>query len=633
MAVFFIIAIISQASGSSASINYHIYIEPGGPGHVEAILEGADGTSVAFLMVSDGNPRVDLVGNISDVEAIGPDGALLSIKQVNDGRSISTLGQSKLTFRYSFGVSLQDSGEEGLGRYYSRVTDEGAFFLNNAIFAYPEISLQEIQVVFHAPDQWAIGTSFIPEGNNTFRVEGAPDLRTDLLFNVTRLGIAQAIVSETCGDIEINFIAYNPPSEGGYWKFWYPHYGNTQEEQMHEYIQLVCDSIQYLKSLMGDWPGGSHYWISTNTTENENPMYYERWMQAWPRERYQQVPHHVLHAWIWWGPNAPIQLNAPEWMWVQEGIPTFYEKQLTPFLTGNSVWRGMSFTNYLIVKRAAQFDLLEKTDINKYAYGGMRALAMDRAIRQATDKAKSMDNLLSLLNERFGRERQHFSREELIQAVNDVSGTDLTAFYNNYFAGEVSSELPPLDDYIVDYQDEFLEWIDAFVAPNGLGSEAGGSRTMFFIALEIAIQVGQGVDSEHYISTGAGISNLQEFETRMRELNNRITGQGVISVLSSITGVPEDDFFDFYTVGDYRPSVDEIQAWLGGDGSNVNPIVSYNNGLAVDFGTSWSQLSTNNPQWLTAYNGNLAADFGATYGLYSYDGSAWSQISTSDPDN
>ena len=69
-------------------------------------------------------------------------------------------------------------------------------------------------------------------------------------------------------------------------------------------------------------------------------------------------------------------------------------------------------------------------------------------------------------------------------------------------------------------------------------------------------------------------------------------------------------------------------------------MVAYNNGLAVDFGSSdlyyyngasWSQISTNNPEWLTTYNDNLAADFG-TYGLYSYNGSAWSQISTSDAD-
>ena len=71
------------------------------------------------------------------------------------------------------------------------------------------------------------------------------------------------------------------------------------------------------------------------------------------------------------------------------------------------------------------------------------------------------------------------------------------------------------------------------------------------------------------------------------------------------------------------------------------PMVAYGNGLAVDFGTaglyyyngsSWSQTSTNNPEWLTTYNGNLAADF-STYSLYSYNGSAWSQISTADPDN
>ena len=90
--------------------------------------------------------------------------------------------------------------------------------------------------------------------------------------------------------------------------------------------------------------------------------------------------------------------------------------------------------------------------------------------------------------------------------------------------------------------------------------------------------------------------------------------------------------------GYIKAQVDDV--YVGGD--NVNLMVAYNNGLAVDFGTkglyyysgcSWSQISSNSSEWLTAYNGNLAADFGATYGLYSYDGSAWSQISTSDPGN
>ena len=100
------------------------------------------------------------------------------------------------------------------------------------------------------------------------------------------------------------------------------------------------------------------------------------------------------------------------------------------------------------------------------------------------------------------------------------------------------------------------------------------------------------------------------------------------------TGLSESTSY-YYGVRAYNSAEDSNY-------SNEADATTSNNDLAVDFGslglwyynsTSWSRISTSNPQWLTAYNGSLAADFGATYGLYQYDGSAWTQISTSDADN
>ena len=47
-------------------------------------------------------------------------------------------------------------------------------------------------------------------------------------------------------------------------------------------------------------------------------------------------------------------------------------------------------------------------------------------------------------------------------------------------------------------------------------------------------------------------------------------------------------------------------------------------------GTSWSQLTTENPQTMAASGSMLYADFGSM-GLWKYDGTSWSQITGDNP--
>jgi len=63
--------------------------------------------------------------------------------------------------------------------------------------------------------------------------------------------------------------------------------------------------------------------------------------------------------------------------------------------------------------------------------------------------------------------------------------------------------------------------------------------------------------------------------------------------------------------------------------------------LAVDFssaglyqydGSSWSRLTSSNPQYLAVYNNKLVGDFGSA-GLWEFDGTVWSKLTSSDADN
>jgi len=543
-------------------LTYRVKIVPNAPGHVEAMLEGVTDGSVTFSMAADGR-GFDWMANVSEVRAAAAGGTPLPLSQDSAGWHISTQGQATLTFSYTFGVGLVDTRREAIvDRNSLIIQDRAGYFENCAVFAFPDVDVKRIRVVFDVPQGWTVCTSFIPEGNNSYWVEGIPDLRTDLIENYTRMGIAKSVVCETCGDIEIMFVDYeNPPSV--WQQFWSPRYGTTRDEEIHWQIRRTCELIQYYTALLGSWPGGSRFAMSISTTGGAESGYYcDRGMQVWQRERYPDLVHHVLHAWINPWPHFPIYLDAPEMVYViKEGPTTFYEHRAASELSGDPKWAGKAYASYQVTRRAAQFGLLGRDTINTYCYAEVRLIALDREIRQATGGAKSLDDLLALLGRRYGVNRQHFTREDLIRAINEVAGADLTAFYSRYMQDRVG-DVPDIADVMAQYGDGYLAWIDEYTRPEQWGYAAKGKRTMFFVALEISMTVGEGIEGDHAVIEGSGIFNLTEFGNRLRALKRTVTEADVIDVLSSITGRAEADFFDFYTIGSFRPSVVEINEWL-----------------------------------------------------------------------
>lgn len=105
--------------------------------------------------------------------------------------------------------------------------------------------------------------------------------------------------------------------------------------------------------------------------------------------------------------------------------------------------------------------------------------------------------------------------------------------------------------------------------------------------------------------------------------------------------------FDFGSLGVWRyEDTTPNPTWL--KISNVDPenngtaMVSYGSGIAIDFGTSglwftvdgvaWTKISETSPETMGIYSDFLVGDFG-TAGVWQFNGTSWSQISTADPDN
>ena len=568
--VFFTVLILLILSGSpvaaesTAVLSYDVQIRPGEFGQVEANLSGAGSLPdvVVFSMEEISGLNVDFLGNTFNISAQGPEGQILDVYEESYGWNIHTEGHAEITVYYYFGSDLVEVG--GMERNFIRIMDSEGLFVNQAIFALPNIDFDEVYVEYDLPAGWQAATHFTPLGDNRFKVEGSPDWHTDMLANVTRIGTVLHQVEKEIAGITYTFYVFDSVYENrGLVEFWEPDYGTTPEVEMEAYIDLTAASVGSLSDVFGFWPGGNRYIITTKVTDHDelhSIVGFKYWMQAWTRERHPDVPHHVAHAWIW---REPINLQAAEHDLIMEGMPTYYQAALMREITGEERWLGLHYIHYLILERAWQFGLENKRTVKVYAQSHMQILALNDFIKEHSGGQKDINDLMAYLGQNFGLAGEPFSREEFKVAIESVSGADSAVvdnFYTSYLAGEVASEFPPVAGLIDSYREPFFQWLDTYDAyPE---EAASGNRTMILIAMEIGLHTSEGFPSEHIIAGRAGLYDLNEFRQKISE-REPISEQDVIAVLSDITGVDQADFFTFYQVGDFQPSVAEVEQWLG----------------------------------------------------------------------
>jgi predicted metalloprotease with PDZ domain len=172
--------------------------------------------------------------------------------------------------------------------------------------------------------------------------------------------------------------------------------------------------------------------------------------------------HELFHAWnickIRPKELMPYDLTKENYFrtgFVVEGITTFYGDWL---LARSGVWSKEIYFNELklFFKRHfynfgrwnmsvadSSFDLwldgyaagIPNRKSSIYVEGAMVCLLLDLEIRQATDHQRSMDNVLKLLWERFGKMQIGYSLEDYINLVNEVSGKDMKNYFDDYIFG------------------------------------------------------------------------------------------------------------------------------------------------------------------------------------------------------
>jgi predicted metalloprotease with PDZ domain len=339
------------------------------------------------------------------------------------------------------------------------------YFNGAALFFYiPSLEKEAITVQIDPPKNWQVATP-LPCLSQEKHIYQSPDFDT-LVDSPFEIGIHQRY------DFEVE----NKPHQ---WIIWGE--GNFESNQVIEdtkkiievesqlYGGLPYDDYLFLLHLSGSGYGGLEH-------KNSCTLNYPR-LGFRAKDKYnrfmQLVAHEFFHLWNIKRirPKALEtfdyeQENYTPSLWFAEGATSYYDiliplrakiydsksflenisKDITRFLQipGRLVQplSESSFDAWIkLYRRDANSD---NSQISYYLKGELVCLLLDLFMRSQSDHQRTLDDVMRLMWERFGKGEIGYTPQQLKSTFEEVAQTDLTDFFDRYLH---SKEELPFDDY------------------------------------------------------------------------------------------------------------------------------------------------------------------------------------------
>ena len=230
----------------------------------------------------------------------------------------------------------------------------------------------------------------------------------------------------------------------------------------------------FLTMVVGDGYGGLEHRSSTALLCSRNDLPIKGQEQTTEYRNFLGLcSHEYFHTWnvkrIKPESYLPYNLNEEvytEQLWAFEGITSYYDdlslvrnklitpeayletlgKNITRVLRGNgrnkqSVAES-SFDTW--TRFYKQDESAPNNIVSYYAKGSLIALGLDFTIRNATNNEKSLDDVMCLLWQDYGKKNIGVPEKMIESIASEISGEDLQGFFDNYLYG---TEDLPLEDY------------------------------------------------------------------------------------------------------------------------------------------------------------------------------------------
>ncbi len=337
----------------------------------------------------------------------------------------------------------------------NELNDEHAFWNNAALLLFPKDHLRVPSTVTVKPyGNWktATGLAKVAGQANTFRAENF-DVLYDSPFEVSNFneitfdvkGKPHRLVITGDGNYDLRQIAKDATK--------------IAEEGYKIFGDLPFDDYTFIVNLRGG--GGLEHLNSTALQWNRFGFK--------PQSRYigflNLVAHEYFHLWNvkrirpdTLGPFDYENENYTKLLWVAEGTTAYYEGLLlrrAGLITDKEFLDGKASMIEQLQARPGRFETsLEEASmdawikyyrqdenainnqISYYDKGEIVSMMLDLSIRQASNGAKSMDDLLRYLYAEFFKKNRNFTPEDFQKAAELMAGKSLDDFFAKYVRGE-----------------------------------------------------------------------------------------------------------------------------------------------------------------------------------------------------
>ncbi len=338
----------------------------------------------------------------------------------------------------------------------NHIDNTHAFFTGAAVFMYvPEQQKQSFQVEIHIPkENWQIATA-LPNVANRSNVFYAKDFDT-LVDSPFEIGIQE----------QHEFTVLGKPHRLIIW--------GQHNADVQRIVRDTATIIAVEAEIFGGLPYDRYDFILHAGNgfgglehKDSTVLLYNR-LGFRKEESYLQfmnlVAHEFFHTW-----NVkrirPKALETFDYdnenytgsLWFSEGTTSYYD-QIFPLRAGlydakhylklvsKSITRlQTTFGRNVQSLYESSFDTWIKlyrpdanthnNQISYYLKGELVSMLLDLIIRDQTNNLRSLDRVMQIMWERFGKDEIGFSEAELHEVIEQVAGIDLTDFWNNYLYG------------------------------------------------------------------------------------------------------------------------------------------------------------------------------------------------------
>ena len=396
--------------------------------------------------------------NIRDVVALSPAGDTLPLRQDSPiSWVIDPKGAARITVRYTAGLRDSEQWRRPNNRWFLRSTS--GVVDGPRTFLYLDGWKQApARVTFQVPAGWRIATGLAPTTSDSTTF-AAPNYDV-LIDSPVLLG---------------RFLTYAFSAAGT------PHravvdLGGGRAEAPGVFVDMlrristtaICifgsaPYTDYTYIFVGGRGGGLEHLNSTTIGVTTGTLARN------PRGAEAVSAHEFFHAW-----NVkrirPVELGPFDYehevrtvnLWWSEGVTDYYADVIlaragldspADFAQGLATSIGNYRSNparLLVSPERSSWTVWDSPAVNNsyvisyYLQGELLGFLLDLAIRDSTDNAKSLDDVMRYLLDHYAGERG-FTRDELVAAVRSATGHDFEEFWRLYVSG--ATEIP-WDDYL-----------------------------------------------------------------------------------------------------------------------------------------------------------------------------------------